>query len=55
MDKGYFPYGKKSKEFLLKRSLYLCDYLIKKGKKGIGVYALASGCKYGVWCGIGCG
>lgn len=31
MDKGYFPYGKKSKEFLLKRSLYLCDYLIKKG------------------------
>lgn len=31
MDKGYFPYGKKSKEFLLKRSLYLCNYLTKKG------------------------
>ena len=31
MDKGYFPYGNKSIEFLLKRTLYLCDYLTKKG------------------------
>ena len=29
MDKAYFPYGNKSIEFLLKRSLYLCEYLIK--------------------------
>lgn len=29
MDKAYFPYGNKSIEFLLKRSLYLCDYFIK--------------------------
>ncbi len=29
MDKAYFPYGNKSIEFLIKRSLYLCDYLIK--------------------------
>lgn len=27
MDKAYFPYGGKSIEFLLKRTLYLCYYL----------------------------
>lgn len=27
MDKAFFPYGKKSKFFLLARSLYLCEYL----------------------------
>ncbi|MBQ9124057.1 MAG: hypothetical protein IJY14_00025 [Acholeplasmatales bacterium] len=31
MDKGYFPYGNKSIEFLLKRTLFLCDYLNKRG------------------------
>lgn len=31
MDKGYFPYGDKSIEFLLKRTLFLCDYLNKRG------------------------
>jgi len=31
MDISYFPYGNKSKEFLCKRCLYLCDYLINKG------------------------
>lgn len=30
MDDAYFPYGTKSKEFLLKRSLYLVHYLIRK-------------------------
>ncbi len=29
MDKAFFPYGNKSKEFLLKRSFYLCMYLQK--------------------------
>lgn len=27
MDKAFFPYGRKSKFFLLCRSIYLCDYL----------------------------
>lgn len=31
MDIAFFPYGNKSKEFLCKRCLYLCDYLINKG------------------------
>lgn len=31
MDKAYFPYGKKCKEFLIKRMIFLCDYLIKRG------------------------
>lgn len=31
MDKAYFPYGNKSKEFLIKRTIYLIDYLINKG------------------------
>ncbi len=31
MDKAYFPYGEKSEEFLIKRTLYLCNYLFKKG------------------------
>lgn len=30
MDKAYFPYGKRSKEFLLKRALYFCSYLRRK-------------------------
>lgn len=30
MDKAFFPYGNKSKEFLLKRSFYLVDYLVKQ-------------------------
>lgn len=30
MDECYFPYGNKSKEFLCKRALYLCDLLIKR-------------------------
>ena len=30
MDKAYFPYGERSKEFLLKRALYLCSYLRDK-------------------------
>lgn len=29
MDSAFFPYGEKSKEFLLKRSLYLCYILTK--------------------------
>lgn len=29
LDKSYFPYGNKSKEFLIKRSIYLCNLLIK--------------------------
>lgn len=33
MDKAFFPYGKKSKEFLLKRTLYLCRYLENKVDK----------------------
>ena len=33
MDKGYFPYGNRSKEFLLKRVLYLCIYLNKRVDK----------------------
>ena len=31
MDRSFFPYGNKSKEFLLKRTIYLCNYLIKRG------------------------
>lgn len=31
MDKAYFPYGEKSEEFLIKRTLYLCNYLFNKG------------------------
>lgn len=31
MDRAFFPYGEKSKEFLLKRSLYLCYFLQKQG------------------------
>ena len=31
MDQGYFPYGNKSKEFLLKRAYYLTDFLVKQG------------------------
>lgn len=31
MDVAFFPYGNKSKDFLCKRALYLCDYLITKG------------------------
>lgn len=31
MDKAFFPYGNKSKEFLIKRTLYLCNYLKKIG------------------------
>ncbi|MGM9970723.1 MAG: hypothetical protein ACI35S_10065 [Anaeroplasma sp.] len=30
MDSAYFPYGSKSKEFLLKRTLFLCSYLVNK-------------------------
>lgn len=30
MDKYFFPYGNKSKDFLLKRTIYLCHFLIKK-------------------------
>ncbi len=33
MDKAYFPYGEKTKEFLLKRSFYLCLYLQHKVDK----------------------
>jgi len=33
MDKAFFPYGKKSKEFLLKRALYLSKYLSVKVDK----------------------
>ena len=28
LDKAFFPYGNKTKEFLLKRTVYLVDYLI---------------------------
>lgn len=31
LDEEYFPFGEKSKIFLLKRSYYLVDYLIKRG------------------------
>lgn len=31
MDKSFFPYGAKSKEFLIKRTIYLCKYLTQKG------------------------
>ena len=31
MDKAYFPYGNKSKEFLIKRTLFLCQYLYDRG------------------------
>ncbi|MGM9971652.1 MAG: glutamate racemase [Anaeroplasmataceae bacterium] len=31
MDKAFFPYGTKSREFLIKRTLYFCNYLKKKG------------------------
>lgn len=31
MDQGYFPYGNKTKEFLLKRAYFLTDYLIRQG------------------------
>ncbi len=30
LDKSYFPYGDKSKEFLIKRGIILCNLLIKK-------------------------
>ena len=30
MDLAYFPYGGKDIEFLIKRSIYLCDYLISQ-------------------------
>lgn len=33
MDKAYFPYGTKSKEFLLKRTFFLCLYLQKRVDK----------------------
>lgn len=33
MDKAYFPYGTKTKEFLLKRTFYLCLYLSKRTDK----------------------
>lgn len=35
MDRAFFPYGEKSKEFLLKRSLYLCYYLQMHGVDNI--------------------
>lgn len=35
MDKAFFPYGAKSKEFLLKRSFYLCLLLRKRGAERI--------------------
>lgn len=35
MDKAYFPYGAKSKEFLLKRSFYLCLLLRRRGAERI--------------------
>jgi len=35
MDKAYFPYGEKSKEFLLKRALYICSYLRSKNVEKI--------------------
>jgi Glutamate racemase len=31
LDKSFFPYGTKSKEFLMKRAFYLTEHLIKKG------------------------
>lgn len=33
MDKSFFPYGDKSKEFLIKRTLYLCQFLQNKVDK----------------------
>lgn len=35
MDKAFFPYGERSKEFLLKRSLYLCYVLKSQGAERI--------------------
>lgn len=29
MDKSFFPYGTKSEDFLIKRTIYLCNYLAK--------------------------
>lgn len=31
MDRSFFPYGTKTKEFLLKRSYYLLSFLVKQG------------------------
>ena len=31
MDKSFFPYGNKTKEFLIKRTIYLIEYLMDKG------------------------
>ncbi len=31
LDRGYFPYGNKSKLFLLERSYYLVEYLLNQG------------------------
>lgn len=31
MDHAFFPYGNKTKEFLIKRSIYLINYLINRG------------------------
>lgn len=31
MDKSFFPYGSKSRDFLIKRTIYLCYYLQKRG------------------------
>lgn len=33
MDTAFFPYGGKSKEFLIKRTIYLCKYLENKCDK----------------------
>ena len=30
MDNAFFPYGNKRKEFLIKRTIYLIDYLVKR-------------------------
>ncbi|MDE7264642.1 MAG: hypothetical protein K2N64_08305 [Anaeroplasmataceae bacterium] len=31
LDQGFFPYGTKSKEFLIKRAYYLTDLLVRRG------------------------
>lgn len=31
LDQGFFPYGNKTKEFLLKRSFFLANFLIEQG------------------------
>ncbi len=33
LDQGFFPYGNKSKEFLLKRSFYLANILVEMGNE----------------------